>query len=101
MSEEQRSGQTVNLPVDSRPRFSPRPAGAWQRWSSLRGDILRHLHSCDSAGASVTVDQLAEQLDEALGLVERRAEELESLRLVRFHPDRRIELYPASRQMCG
>ncbi|TWT77845.1 hypothetical protein Pla123a_16410 [Posidoniimonas polymericola] len=78
-----------------------RQGSVWQRWASLRSDILRHIHACDQSGKALTIDQLAADLDEALGLVERRTQELQSLRLIRCHEDRRIELEPGSQLKCG
>lgn len=75
--------------------------GVWQRWRSLHDDILRHVHACDRLGIVVTIDLLAEELDEALGLVERRTEELQSLQLISCGRDRRIELDSGSRLRCG
>ncbi|MEO0530476.1 MAG: hypothetical protein AAF266_07825 [Planctomycetota bacterium] len=88
----------VVLPIDR----SVGPANSvWQRWRSLHDDILRHMRACDRLGIDVTIDQLAEELDEALGLVERRAEELQSLRVISVGKDRRVELGPGSRRLCG
>lgn len=63
--------------------------------------MLRHIHECDRLGAPLTLDKLAEDLDEALGLVERRALELRSLRLIHWDQDRRIELGATPQRLCG
>ncbi|TWT98006.1 hypothetical protein Pla108_21610 [Botrimarina colliarenosi] len=73
----------------------------WQRWRSLYDDILAHVRACDRLGVDLTVGQLAEELDEALGLVERRLEELGSLQILYCHGDGRIELDSGYRRMCG
>ncbi|MCA9239853.1 MAG: hypothetical protein KDA37_06625 [Planctomycetales bacterium] len=99
MSRESVAGQPVGASIGVGPRL--RSVGVWQRWQSLRGDILRHVHECDRLGECLTVDKLANDLDEALGLVERRVQELQSLRLLCVHADRRIELPTSSRRMCG
>ncbi len=100
------SGQSITFPhrrhlnPNVRAHNAHRP-GVWQRWRSLHDDILRHVRACDRLGINLTVGQLAEELDEALGLVERRLEELVSLQLLQFRSDGCIESDPGSRLMCG
>lgn len=93
--------QTLALPRLSDRRSSSRGTDVWQRWRSLHDDILRHVRACDRLGIDLTAERLAEELDEALGLVERRLEELRSLQLISWGGDRRIELDIGSRLMCG
>ena len=83
----------------SLPSVSPSPV--WRQWRSLRGDMLRRLHECDRRGVTVTLDQLADDLDEALGLIERRAAELQAPQLVHCHSDRRIEVVTGAARKCG
>lgn len=101
MSENFASGQSAPVFTNASQRVPPHARSPWQLWRSLRSDILRHLHECDRLGVSITVEKLAEELDEALGLVERRAQELQNLQLVCLHADRRIELQTGSRRKCG
>lgn len=99
------SGQSVFFPrpINVLPitRSCARTNGVWQRWRSLHDDLLRHIHACDRLGIEITINQLAEELDEALGLVERRIEELQSLQLICVDKERRVELDPGSRLRCG
>lgn len=95
------SGQPLRLPLCSRAPSTLRSNSVWQRWRSLHDDILRHARACDRLGIELTIAQLAEELDEALGLVERRVEELSSLQLVQVQKDGRIELDTGSQRMCG
>lgn len=80
---------------------SNRVIDVWQRWRSLHDDILRHVRACDRLGITLTVEQLADELDEARGLVERRVEELHSLQLITSHRDGRVELDTSSQRLCG
>lgn len=117
MSGQPESGQSLpfSYPLLSRPPLS-RPLAAvegcdiqcgassarvWQRWRALHDDILNHVRACDRLNVELTAGQLAEELDEALGLVERRLEELSSLQIVYCHSDGRIELDSGYRLMCG
>lgn len=95
------SGQPLRLALRTHTPSALRANSVWQRWRSLHDDILRHVRACDCLGIELTIEQLAEELDEALGLVERRTEELCSLQLIQVHKDGRIELDACSQRMCG
>lgn len=92
-----RNGES--LPVTR--RFDPSRHDIWRRWRSLHHDILAHVRACERLGVELTVERLADELDEARGLVERRTRELASLQLVCLEDDGRVLPDHGARRMCG
>ena len=88
------------LPPGRSPGAGTRVGG--RRWRSLREEVLGHVRSRrDLQGVELTIERLADELDEALGLVERRVEELRWLGLVSVSAEGRIEPIVSPLPMVG